>query len=90
MLRIVRFSIRRDKKEDCSFFPRVLFLECFRKLLRRNLRYLLDENLIQSFCHQFSYLRVTDATFAFSGNIPFIILLLIDLREVQLSNLQLM
>ena len=58
MLRIVRFSIRGDKrgKQIAHFFPRVVFLVCFRKLLRSNLKHSLDENLIQSFCHQFSYL----------------------------------
>ena len=44
-------------KIDCSFFPQAVFWASFCKFLRSNLKKFLDENLIQNFCHLFSYPR---------------------------------
>ena len=55
-----------------------MFLVCFRKLLRYNLKHLLGKSSKPSFSHVFWSTRVMQATFAFSGNNPSFIRLLID------------
>ena len=62
MLRVVRFSIHRNKigKKGFSFFPQAAFLVCLRKYLRSDFKHVLGKNLTQSFYHLF--LLTTEVT----------------------------
>lgn len=57
MLRVARFAMHRDKRRNktVNFFNK-LFVVCFHKHLKGNLKCLFSENLIENHCRLFSYI----------------------------------